>query len=88
MTTALDSRREAYEALDRAIELLMSEHIAAGRLPVDAVLVVGTQTLTEDGHVTGGSAMFLKGGVRPLYPAKGLLVDGLDGLRQSCSCGH
>lgn len=68
---------KSIQALDAVIQALMIEHhpdqLAAGAIPVDAVLVVGTQRIDDAGDRVGGVFIFPRTGSQPYYMTTGLL---------------
>ncbi|MEX3644475.1 DUF7213 family protein [Mycolicibacterium porcinum] len=61
-------RRDAYAKLDEAIEELSAVFCEVdGEIPVDAVLIVGAQSVDDDGDR----------GSQPLYITSGLMSHGL-----------
>ncbi|WP_156748609.1 hypothetical protein [Mycobacterium sp. 1465703.0] len=68
---------KSFQALDSVIQALMHEchpdQLAAGAIPVDAVLVVGTQRIDDDGDRVGGVFVFPRNGSQPYYQTTGLL---------------
>lgn len=73
----MTSMSKSYQALDDAINALMQEHcddvLNDGAIPVDAVLVVGTQRIDADGDRVGGLWIFPRTGSQPYYLTTGLL---------------
>ncbi|OCB45572.1 hypothetical protein A5721_16395 [Mycobacterium vulneris] len=71
-------RRDAYAKLDEAIEELSSVFCDAdGEIPIDAVLIVGAQSVDDDGDRVGGITVFPRHGSQPLYITSGLMSHGL-----------
>ncbi|OYN80432.1 DUF7213 family protein [Mycolicibacterium sphagni] len=75
-------RTEAYEALEVAITkmtaMLNAKALEHGEVPdlvaVDAVLLIGTQWIDEDGDRCGGTNIFPRHGWQPGYITAGLLT--------------
>ena len=90
--TELDSRKAAYQTLDRAIEQLIDGAAPQGHVVTDAVLVVGLQSITDEGRRVGSVGVFLRDGCQPLWISRALLREGLDALEFSaehcpeCQC--
>ncbi len=78
--TELDSRKAAYQTLDRAIEQLVDGAAPDGHIVTDAVLVVGLQSITGEGRRVGSVGVFLRDGCQPLWISRALLREGLDAL--------
>lgn len=79
-------RKAAYAKLDEAIEALSAAFCEVdGEVVVDAVLVVGAQSLDERGGRVGGVTIFPRNGCQPNYITTGLLQHALP-LQQGTVC--
>lgn len=78
-------KQAAYAKLDEAIEELSAVFCEVdGEIAVDAVLIVGAQSVDEDGDRVGGVTIFPRHGCQPLYITSGLISHGLAVLRSAC----
>ena len=89
-----ERRRAAYLKLDEAIDALHALFVCeeedgiGSDVPVDAVLLIGSQAITDDGHRIGCVTICPRGGWQPSYLTSGLLhqaVTKVDGTECDCS---
>ena len=82
-----DQQKAAYAALDRAIEMLTSGVMPDGHIVTDAVLIVGCQGITDEGHRVGGTGLFMKNGVQPVWITRALVNEAAKTLEHGiCTC--
>lgn len=80
-----ENQRQAYAALDRAIEMLVAASDAPdGHIATDAVLIVGCQGITDEGFRVGGTGLFMKGGIQPVWITRALVNEAA--VSVSCTC--
>jgi len=70
----IQRRKEAYVALDDAIEKLTALDVREGEVAVDAVLLIGLQFIDEDGDRNGCVGIYPRTGWQPPYVTAGLLA--------------
>lgn len=69
-----EQRKEAYAALEVAIDLLARLDNDSGEVPVDAVLIIGSQYICDDGDRSGYVTIHPHSGWAPPYITAGLLT--------------
>ena len=80
-----EARKAAFDALNRAIDMLAAANDMGGHIVTDAVLVIGTQAINEDGYRVGATGLFLKDGVQPIWTTRALINEAA--MRVSaCAC--
>lgn len=83
-------KKAAYSKLDEALSMLAALHQHPeddSSVPVDAVLLIGSQWFDEDGDRTGSVIICPRGGWQPGYITSGLIhqaVSHVDGV--ACRC--
>lgn len=89
---AQTQRLKAYGLLNDAIDALVGPVSPNHQIATDAVLVVGCQGISRDGHRIGSAGVFVKDGSQPLWITRSLLreallaMDNLQSHCESCSC--
>lgn len=80
------ARKAAYDALNEAIEQLVAGNSPEGHVVTDAVLIVGTQAISDEGHRIGATGVFLKDGCQPMWITRALINEAMDAIMQECTC--
>lgn len=81
-------RVQAYKLLSEAIDALVGPVSPGMQIATDAVLVVGCQGLSSDGHRVGSAGIFVKDGSQPMWISRSLLREALlalDNMHAHCS---
>lgn len=83
---SMADRKDAYDALNYAIDELVRGVAPEGHIATDAVLVVGCQAIADDGHRIGSVGIFLKDGCQPMWISRALLAEAMDTMAGDCQC--